>query len=110
MDTRPEDRTSNHTSCHISLNAQFEPFYQVFRQLGFPHLVLGAFYIVSHPVPFNGGGLVVIDRVAGAGVPVSWLTDAARVDYPTLFGQGKHGVFGELHELGSAFILQTDER
>ncbi|SVB02355.1 uncharacterized protein METZ01_LOCUS155209, partial [marine metagenome] len=24
---------------YISLNAQFEPLYQVFRQLGFPHLV-----------------------------------------------------------------------
>ena len=100
------DRSSPHSFYyHISLNAKHETPYQVFWQLGFPHLVLGHFYIVNHPVPFDGRSLVVIDGATGAGLPVSWLPDAAKINYPTSFCLCQHGVFREPYELGKGIVL-----
>ena len=54
MDIQATDHTPNSLYYHISLHAKLETLYQVFRQLGFQHLVLGTFYIVRHPVYFDG--------------------------------------------------------
>jgi len=70
----------------------FQADYQAYGQAFLHHFVLGGGNVVGDAVKLEEAGFGVVDGVAGAGVAIAGLADAAGVDDEAVFAEGKANI------------------